>query len=641
MNVDAGAIASFYPPNSLLSEEEKWKTINYAHMNSGGFDTGVPSYTPENTITYYNQSNVPRNTIYNDGGSANIQNIPTGFSPNVKCNNSGFGGFSFNPRGLFTTNYHNPPSNTNTINDTESNMNYPGFQSNSLLASTNANSAATMTNGMNSKNTMGNLTQMYWQTMAPSPALPDYASYPGGIRPPMPMACLTPDHRPISCPPPPESPMFLDSHSYQRPTDASIVSQVSADHEEHRVTPVVEHDKEKSLPSSSRFLRGIGTVSSALGTVAGYVNQGLLLGIPFHIADRAMKESKGFYSKWWDQEVGKKRKSDGVNDAVEDRAGQPAGKKRRLDSSVGAGSTLTLSLTKNYENVLIETCSIVQNKLISASRSPKVAVDSSIIKPRRGLTKPTSNLGDSGGLLNSDGGCNAFNDIGGMYDFGLFNEIDHQIKDGCSKDSTEIALTSDSSHSANASICKPRRGLNNRQSSSIEGSIGQLNSDSGYNAFNDIGGMYDFDGTDNMNHHIKDGGHNVGSDLALTSNFNRSAFPSREHENAQSERSSASGNWGNLDGTMKIIGELIDEKNRLSEENELFQMVRSPRDWVKKSIRSELIEALDSAKGDVHDKRFLSVLEILSNFYKTSGRDARVSPWSGSGIGGGQYGYNG
>ena len=102
-----------------------------------------------------------------------------------------------------------------------------------------------------------------------------------------------------------------------------------------------------------------------------------------------------------------------------------------------------------------------------------------------------------------------------------------------------------------------------------------------------------------------------------------------------------------LDGTMQVISELLEEKNRASEENELLHMISSPRDWVKKSIRSEMIESLQRVQGDVKDKRFLSTLEILSNFYKTSGRDARVSPWCGrrnaddSGIEGGSYGYSG
>ena len=65
---------------------------------------------------------------------------------------------------------------------------------------------------------------------------------------------------------------------------------------------------------------------------------------------------------------------------------------------------------------------------------------------------------------------------------------------------------------------------------------------------------------------------------------------------------------------MQIIGELLKEKNQLSEENELFQMVTSPRDWAKKSIWSEAINASGSGKRDVHDKRFLSILEILDKF---------------------------
>ena len=36
-----------------------------------------------------------------------------------------------------------------------------------------------------------------------------------------------------------------------------------------------------------------------------------------------------------------------------------------------------------------------------------------------------------------------------------------------------------------------------------------------------------------------------------------------------------------LDGTLSAIHALLEEKNRASEESELAQMVRSPREWVK------------------------------------------------------------
>jgi hypothetical protein len=41
-----------------------------------------------------------------------------------------------------------------------------------------------------------------------------------------------------------------------------------------------------------------------------------------------------------------------------------------------------------------------------------------------------------------------------------------------------------------------------------------------------------------------------------------------------------------------------------------------------------LIDALQSSQGDTNDKRFLSSLEILTRFYKSTGRDARVNPWN-------------
>lgn len=319
-------------------------------------------------------------------------------------------------------------------------------------------------------------------------------------------------------------------------------------------------------------------MGSALGTVASFVNQGLLLGIPFHIADLALKESKEVYAKWWDQGVGKKRKDGGednleVKDAVIGWVGYPVAKRRRLDPSKaasGVGSTLTMSLTKSYDNVLIEACSIGHEKLISLSNSSVAAVDTSIIKPRR---RP-------------------------------FKE----------KKSLPASLADSNVH---------------------------LNSDNCYNAFNNIGGMYDFGGAIDSDHDSKDGGNEVDIQRA-NSNSHRSVKALNVIDHSRSMCSTSNNKtWNNLDGTLKIIGELLEEKNRASEENEIFQMVKSPRDWVKKSIRSELIDALESGKGNVQDKRFLSVLEILSNFYKTSGRDARLSPWCGGYNNVSEYGKHG
>jgi hypothetical protein len=385
----------------------------------------------------------------------------------------------------------------------------------------------------------------------------------------MQMAFMTPNQGPTPCTSPPDTPLFLDSHSFQDDIMSVATNQnvqVSVNYQES--APLVHHSIQgNALPStSSRFARGIGTMSSALGSVADYVNQSLLLGIPFHIADHAMKESKESYAKWWEGGIGNKRKSDDDNKS-EDRAGQPAGKKRRLDFDTAAsraGSILTMSLTKNYDRELIETYNSDRGKVVTPYSTP--VVDSSIIKRRRVVQKHTE--------------------------------------------------------------------------SPIVDSIVQLKSDNCYNVFNDIEGMYDLGETNESDHDNKDGGDEVDAGNELLFNHVRPdkvpnpLHESNDHRKAQrtSSVTTATSSWNNLDGAMKVIGELIEEKNRLSDENELFQMVKSPRDWVKKSIRSELIEALQLGKGDVHDKRFLSVLEIMSNFYKTSWRDARVSPWSGSGI---------
>ena len=542
MNDDAGVASSY--PTSLSAEEEKWRAINYGYadannMNSGCNDPGAMSYfPPENATTYNSLSNVSGNTSNNEGGAANVQNFMSGFVPNVQYNNTGFGSFFFNPLGLFTTNYNNTaPSNTGTVGQMESSSNYVATPDN-----------------------MG--------TVTPSSSLPEY-SYPTSHSP-MPMAFMTPNQGPTPCTSPPDTPLFLDSHSFQDDIISVATNQnvqVSVNRQE--CAPLV-------LPSTSnRFARGIGTMSSALGSVADYVNQSLLLGIPFHIADHAMKESKESYAKWWEGGIGNKRKSDDDNKS-EDRAGQPAGKKRRLDFDTAAsraGSILTMSLTKNYDRELIETYNSDRGKVVTPYSTP--VVDSSIIKRRRGVQKYTE--------------------------------------------------------------------------SPIVDSIVQLKSDNCYNAFNDIGGMYDLGETNDSDHNNKDGGNDVDAENEVPPNPVRSdkvpnpLNESMDHRKAQcmSSITTATSPRNNLDGALKVIRELLEEKNRLSDESELFQMVKSPRDWVKKSIRSELIEALDSAKGDVTDKRFLSVLEILSNFYKTSRRDARASPWSGNGIDGGEYGYNG
>ena len=580
MNANTGVVSSAYPA-SLSTEEERWRAMNYGHhqvddaniMNNRGFDPVAMSYFPPETTTtttpYYNQSNTSMNNINTDGGTANVQNFMSGFVPNKQVNNTGFGNFFFNPLGLFNTNYNTAPTNPPTTVDntsTESSTNYAAIHPETT-------------------------------TVAPSPdSLPQY-SYPTSHSP-IPMAFMTPNQGPTPCATPPESPLFLDSHSFQE--DIVSVStnqnaQVSLNRQAY--APSVDNEEHgKSVPSTStsRFTRGISTMGSALGTVADYVNQSLLLGIPFHIADHAMKESKESYAKWWEGGIGKRNH---LEDNTEETK-NPVGKKRRLNpnaASTRVGSTLTTSLAKNYIDVLRATCNVggESTSLIASSQNPPVAVDSSIIKRRRGYNEETqstsASISDSLRHLNSDSGYNAFNDIGGMYDFGGACDSDNDHKSAGNEVDTEKALPADS----NLPYSDPK-------------------------------------------HH--DGPDDRENDQPRGSTTAAAAAAAAAPAATTTITSDNTSTWNNLDGAMQIIGELLQEKNQASEENEIFQMVTSPRDWVKKSIRSELIEALEFGKGDVHDKRFLSVLEILSNFYKTSGRDARVSPWSGRGFDGGDTG---
>ena len=74
-------------------------------------------------------------------------------------------------------------------------------------------------------------------------------------------------------------------------------------------------------------------MSSALGTIASYINQSFLSGIPFHIADRALKESKETNIKWWEDGVnanGKKMMVGSEDGGVshDDDENSPSGKKR-------------------------------------------------------------------------------------------------------------------------------------------------------------------------------------------------------------------------------------------------------------------------------------------------------------------------
>ena len=443
---------------------------------------------------------------------------------------------------------------------------------------------------------------------------------------PSPMAFLTPNQGPTPCPTPPavlKSPIFLDAYSSYPPPPGASVNQHSNDSNvwNNQVMASQETNYTKAqetiAPSTGLFRRGLSTVGSALGTVASYVNQSFLSGIPFHIADRALKESKETYAKWWEDGInahkGKERMggTNGLDSFVDNDedcnpegevSGRPVAKKRKLNYSeatgvssiCGTGSGLSTSLKKYYNDMGIETSSKftgypqqqqLQNPLISSLHSTNV--DSSIIRPRRR------------------------------------SQFEHKK----------------ASHAASAKQYEP---------------FDPDDWSSGYNAFNNIGGMYDFGEENDGDAESENGGIEAETRESLTCGSLGGYYTTNEHDDQDSlvsianlaSTSNAAAITSTLDGTMQIIAELLEEKNRAAEENEMLQMISNPRNWVTKTIRSELIDALQSVHGDVQDRRFLSALEILSNFYRTSGRDARVSPWSGRrgsdpGIDGGEYGYSG
>jgi hypothetical protein len=307
----------------------------------------------------------------------------------------------------------------------------------------------------------------------------------------------------------------------------------------------------------SFFRRGITQVGSALGVVANYINQSLLSGIPFHIADRAMRESKLQYAKWWD---------DGINDgnvddeAADENTGEPSEKRRKVGSgeavdvpSPSRGSALSASLEKNYNAMGIGTKvqvskphEVHHQKEYSPSMpyAKPMNVDSSIIKHRRSQF-------DHSKKESSFDGYDIFNSIDCMYGGGIASEqnIETSKVDYDEIDPTDIFST---------------------------------------------------------------------NNVTITSS-------------------------STIDGTMNAIKELFEEKNNAQDESEIYQMIASPREFVTRTLRSELIDALQSSQGDTNDKRFLSSLEVLNRFFKSSGRDARVNPWSVRKVTdeSGDYGYCG
>jgi len=154
-----------------------------------------------------------------------------------------------------------------------------------------------------------------------------------------------------------------------------------------------------------------------------------------------------------------------------------------------------------------------------------------------------------------------------------------------------------------SSIINPRRSqFEHKKGLPTSAQETHADSTSGYDAFNNIGGMYDFgNGENEADSGIAQGGigdtyhslysycttNEVNDDDVGTTSL-ESAAATAAH-NAQSIQQQST-----LDDTMEAIQQLLEEKNRASEENELLQMMSAPRDWVKKSIRSELVSTMRS-----------------------------------------------
>ena len=307
----------------------------------------------------------------------------------------------------------------------------------------------------------------------------------------------------------------------------------------------------------SFFRRGMTSVGSALTVVANYINESLLSGIPFHIADRAMRDSKALHAKWWedginnDGDLSEENPNEITADGSSNR--EHVEKKRKLDSgeALSTQSALSVSLEKNYNAVGVDTTNVGRledtrrpqdhvSMPPSMPHSKHIEVDSSIIKRRHSQFEHANKHDDFSGM----GGYDIFNNVGCMY-----GRKDPEI---------------------------------------------------------------------------------------VSSNHESNGTPELPELFAQSATTTATTIKSNsaIEGTMHAIKELFEEKNNVEDERDIYHMISSPRDWVTRTLRSELIDALQNSHGDTKDKRFLSSLEVLSRFYKSSGRDARVNPWSvGSGDG--------
>ena len=569
MNINPQQITNMnIQQQQMLLQQQMANNINQQQniqMSSNDVNLAISSLF-QNPLVASGAIQIPQfNTIPQQNNMGGIQQ-QQGVVNNVVPNNtaaSGFGSFFFNPMAMFTTgNSANqvqaqPPqvvSHTNyqqqqTPTIQQINIANPGH----LTAANMLNSDAALGQAIHQQHTMNVDPRQQPLTTPATPVL----------------GFMTPSQTPCPTPPPPKSPMFHDANSVApSPLDGfSLNSSSNVPMEVHRGTKVTPPpgDTSKSL-----FQRGVSTIlGSALGSVASYVSQSFQSGIPYAEADKAMRESKSSYAKWWEQGIDDHKKRKGG--VIKEENTSPVGKKRKLGSSNNAfdttcaGSALSSLLKKHYDEMGVDTnCGFheahqyhhIQNNIDEqqfAQQQP--VVDSSIISCKR-KTRQRADSAD---------GYDAFNDVGGMYDFG-------------GADAGEMPDS---------------------------GAAAAEEGDTYESLYNDM---------------------SSGPSLPTVPDNQQP-----ENDTATTANTTTITSDSTLDGTMQVIQELLQEKNRASEENEMLQMIRNPRDWVKKSIRSELIESLQAVKGDVTDKRFLSSLEILKNFYKSSGRDARVSPWALSG----------
>ena len=177
----------------------------------------------------------------------------------------------------------------------------------------------------------------------------------------------------------------------------------------------------------------------------------------------------------------------------------------------------------------------------------------------------------------------------------------------------------------------------NSYDSDLCGSRG-IAADHGYNAFNNVDAMYMIEPEPENNVSSYDASASSGhfQEDAVFGSPTSSYYTTREYEETASIVSNSTTITNTfVNDAMQSIHDMLEDRNQRHDENELLGVVSNPRDWVKKTIRSEMMAGLEEAQGDVSDKRFKASLEVLQGFYKSSGRDARISPWAGSELSGG------